>query len=169
MPAVKLSHQEGIRAVRQALTSVERPPRWPMYARQARQFLRAAIEGFDERAYGFASVTDLLRAAGKEGVLRVERDRQGAVRVFQGPNLVLPSAPDGETAEAASPSEPVEAGDAQAADAPAAKKKATRARKSTTARKAKATKKTASKTAKSSGTRKRAAKKTKAAAAEPAE
>ncbi|MNC85747.1 hypothetical protein D3C83_13590 [compost metagenome] len=30
---------------------------------------------------------DLLRAAGKEGVLRVERDRQGAVRVFPGTNL----------------------------------------------------------------------------------
>jgi hypothetical protein len=58
-----------------------------MYVRQAKQFLRNAIEGFDERKYGFASVVDLLRAAGKEGVLRVERDRQGAVRVFPGANL----------------------------------------------------------------------------------
>ncbi|HET9358992.1 MAG TPA: hypothetical protein VFO58_04545, partial [Vicinamibacterales bacterium] len=33
------------------------------------------------------SVVDLLRAAGKEGVLRIERDRQGAVRVFPGANL----------------------------------------------------------------------------------
>jgi hypothetical protein len=55
--------------------------------RQAKQFLRSAIEGFDERKYGFASVVDLLRAAGKEGVLRIERDRQGAVRVFPGSNL----------------------------------------------------------------------------------
>ena len=53
-----------------------------------------AIEGFDERKYGFASVVDLLRAAGKEGVLRIERDRQGAIRVFPGPNLVAkPAAP----------------------------------------------------------------------------
>jgi hypothetical protein len=58
-----------------------------MYVRQAKQFLRASIEGFDERKYGFASVVDLLRAGGKEGVLRIERDRQGAVRVFPGPNL----------------------------------------------------------------------------------
>jgi hypothetical protein len=58
-----------------------------MYVRQAKQFLRNAIAGFDERSYGFASVTDLLRAAGKEGVLRVDRDRQGAVRVFAGPKL----------------------------------------------------------------------------------
>ena len=41
-----------------------------MYVRQAKQFLATAIEGFDERKYGFASVVDLLRAAGKEGVLR---------------------------------------------------------------------------------------------------
>ena len=58
-----------------------------MYVRQAKQFLRNAIEGFDERKYGFASVVDLLRAAGKEGVLRIERDRQGAIRVFPGANL----------------------------------------------------------------------------------
>jgi hypothetical protein len=59
-----------------------------MYVRQARQFLRNSIAGFDERKYGFASVVDLLRAAGKEGVLRIERDRQGAVRVFPGANFV---------------------------------------------------------------------------------
>src|SRR6185369_11160732 len=60
---------------------------------QARQFLRTAIQGFDERKYGFASVVDLLRAAGKEGVFRIERDRQGAVRVFPGANLTPKAAP----------------------------------------------------------------------------
>ena len=59
-----------------------------MYVRQARQFLRSSVQDFDERKYGFASVVDLLRAAGKEGVLRIERDRQGAVRVFPGANMV---------------------------------------------------------------------------------
>ena len=54
-----------------------------------------AIEGFDERKYGFASVVDLLRAAGKEGVFRIERDRQGAVRVFPGANLVPEVGDDG--------------------------------------------------------------------------
>jgi hypothetical protein len=87
MPASPMSMQDGIRAVQQALTQGPTPPRWPMYVRQAKQFLRNAIEGFDERKYGFASVLDLLRAAGKEGVLRLERDRQGAVRVFPGVNL----------------------------------------------------------------------------------
>jgi uncharacterized protein (TIGR00288 family) len=87
MPASPMSMQDGIRAVQQAINQAATPPRWPMYVRQAKQFLRASVEGFDERKYGFASVVDLLRAAGKEGVLRIERDRQGAVRVFPGPNL----------------------------------------------------------------------------------
>ena len=82
-----MSMQDGIRAVQQALTQGTTPPRWPMYVRQAKQFLKTGIEGFDERKYGFASVVDLLRAAAKEGVLRLERDRRGAVRVFAGANI----------------------------------------------------------------------------------
>jgi hypothetical protein len=88
-----MSMQDGIRAVQQAFNQGANPPRWPMYVRQAKQFLRNSIEGFDERKYGFASVVDLLRAAGKEGVLRLERDRQGAIRVFPGVNLAGRPAP----------------------------------------------------------------------------
>lgn len=87
VPASPMTMQEGIRAVQQAFNRAAPPPRWPMYVRQAKQFLRNAIENFDERKYGFASIVDLLRAAGKEGVLRIERDRHGAVRVFPGGNL----------------------------------------------------------------------------------
>jgi hypothetical protein len=83
LPPSPMSLQDGIRAVQQALSGPN-PPRFPMYVRQAKQFLKNAIEGFDERKYGFASVVDLLRAAGKEGVVRIERDRQGAIRVFPG-------------------------------------------------------------------------------------
>jgi uncharacterized protein (TIGR00288 family) len=93
MPASPMTMQDGIRAVQRAIHDAQTPPRFPMYVRQAKQFLRSAIEGFDERKYGFASVVDLLRAAGKEGVLRIERDRQGAVRVFPGPNLASRPAP----------------------------------------------------------------------------
>ena len=92
LPPSPMSLQDGIRAVQHAFSQTATPPRWPMYVRQAKQFLRNAIEGFDERKYGFASVVDLLRAAGKEGVLRIERDRQGAVRVFPGGNLAARSA-----------------------------------------------------------------------------
>jgi uncharacterized protein (TIGR00288 family) len=87
LPSSPMTMQDGIRAVQQAIVSAAPPPRWPMYVRQAKQFLRQSIEGFDERKYGFSSVVDLLRAAGKEGVLRIERDRQGAIRVFPGANL----------------------------------------------------------------------------------
>ena len=86
LPPSPMTPQDGIHAA-QAAFSGATPPRWPMYVRQAKQFLRNAIPGFDERNYGFASVVDLLRAAGKEGVVRIERDRQGAVRVFPGTNL----------------------------------------------------------------------------------
>jgi len=87
LPSSPMTLQDGIRAVQKAFTETSNLPRWPLYVRQAKQFLRAAINGFDERNYGFASVVDLLRAAGKDGVLRVERDRQGAIRVFPGPKL----------------------------------------------------------------------------------
>ena len=39
---------------------------------------------FDERKFGFGSLVDLLRAAQREGLFRMERDRQGSVRLFPG-------------------------------------------------------------------------------------
>src|SRR5687767_14877838 len=87
LPVSPMTLQDGIRAVQKAFTDSASAPRWPLYVRQAKQFLRSAISGFDEKNYGFASVVDLLRAAGKEGVLRIERDRQGAIRVFPGEQM----------------------------------------------------------------------------------
>jgi hypothetical protein len=95
LPQSPMSMQDGIKAVQHAFAAAGASIRWPMYVRQARQFLRQAVQGFDERKYGFASVVDLLRAAGKEGVFRIERDRQGAVRVFPGANLVPKASMDG--------------------------------------------------------------------------
>lgn len=57
--------------------------KWPLYLRTVKQILRAQTPPFDERAYGFGSLVDLLRASHKEGAFRVERDRQGVIRVFQ--------------------------------------------------------------------------------------
>jgi hypothetical protein len=91
LPASPMTMQDGMRVLQKAFGNAVPPPRWSMYVRQAKQFLRNAVEGFDERHYGFTSVVDLLRAAGKDGVLRVERDRQGAVRVFAGPKLAAPT------------------------------------------------------------------------------
>jgi uncharacterized LabA/DUF88 family protein len=59
--------------------------RWPMYLRNVKQILRAADAGFDERRYGFNGLMDLLRACQRDGIVRLERDRRGGLRVFQGP------------------------------------------------------------------------------------
>jgi uncharacterized LabA/DUF88 family protein len=73
---------DGVALVRRVLAEATTPPRWPMYPRQFKQFLRNAQPDFDERRYG--SIADLMRACQKDGLLRLERDRQGALRVFAG-------------------------------------------------------------------------------------
>ncbi len=59
-------------------------PRWPMYLRNMKQYLRAADPTFDERAHGFATIHDLVRQGQREGILRIERNRQGILRIFPG-------------------------------------------------------------------------------------
>ena len=61
--------------------------RWPMYLRNVKQILRQADGGFDERRYGFSGLMDLLKACQRDGLLRIERDRRGGLRVFQGASL----------------------------------------------------------------------------------
>ncbi len=55
-----------------------------MYLRNVKQVLRQAEGGFDERRYGFGGLMDLLKALQREGFVRIERDRRGGLRVFQG-------------------------------------------------------------------------------------
>ena len=62
--------------------------RWPMYLRNAKQILRAG--GFDERRYGFGGLLELLKACQRDGLVRIERDRRGGLRVFQGAALGRP-------------------------------------------------------------------------------
>ncbi len=71
---------EGLELLRRALADPPQPPRWPMYLRQMKQFLRSTDAEFDERKHG--SIVDLMRAGQKEGLVRLERDRQGGLRVF---------------------------------------------------------------------------------------
>jgi uncharacterized LabA/DUF88 family protein len=71
---------EGVALVRALLAEATTPPRWPMYLRQMKQFIRAARPDFDERRYG--ALPDLMRACAKEGFVRLERDRQGGLRLF---------------------------------------------------------------------------------------
>jgi uncharacterized LabA/DUF88 family protein len=81
-PAPELSLPDGVALVRQILSEATVQPRWPMYLRQMKQFIRAARPDFDERRFG--SLPDLLRACQKDGLLRLERDRQGGLRAFAG-------------------------------------------------------------------------------------
>jgi hypothetical protein len=75
---------DGIREIRRLFQSAPRPPRWPMYIRQLKQYLRGVDATFDERKYGFETLGDLMRACQRDGVLRIERDRQGGMRIFPG-------------------------------------------------------------------------------------
>ena len=102
------TNADGVRLAGQILKNAT-SARWPMYVRNVKQLLRAyrgdgnvgangdggpggSVEsagpgGFDERQYGFGGLMDLLRACQKEGLLRVERDRRGGLRVFPGQAL----------------------------------------------------------------------------------
>ncbi|MGH9373205.1 MAG: NYN domain-containing protein, partial [Vicinamibacterales bacterium] len=82
---------DGIREVRRIFQAAQNPPRFPMYVRQARQFMRGVDPTFDERKFGFGNLQDLLRACQREGLFRIERDRQGVIRLFPG-NVMQPVA-----------------------------------------------------------------------------
>ncbi len=75
---------DAVAEVRRLFQAAQQPPRWPMYVRQVKQYLRGVDPNFDERKFGFHSLNDLLRACQKEGLFRMERDRQGVIRFFQG-------------------------------------------------------------------------------------
>ncbi|HUR36151.1 MAG TPA: NYN domain-containing protein [Vicinamibacterales bacterium] len=78
---------DGVRAASQLLTAAT-TARWPMYLRNVKQILRAG--NLDERRYGFGGLMDLLKACQRDGLVRIERDRRGGLRVFQGPNMARP-------------------------------------------------------------------------------
>jgi hypothetical protein len=89
-PAVTESAADGVRFVSEVLQKAT-TARWPMYIRNVKQLLRAADSGFDERRYGFGGLMDLLRACQRDGVMRLERDRRGGLRVFPGAALQRPA------------------------------------------------------------------------------
>jgi uncharacterized LabA/DUF88 family protein len=85
-PAATHTNAEGVARASQILAGATNA-RWPMYLRNVKQILRAVDGGFDERQYGFGGLMDLLRALQRENLVRVERDRRGGLRVFQGSAL----------------------------------------------------------------------------------
>jgi uncharacterized LabA/DUF88 family protein len=97
---------DAVNDVRHLFQTAQQPPRWPMYVRQAKQFMRNVDPTFDERKFGFNSIVDLLRACQRDGLFRIERDRQGVMRLFQG--NVMQAAPEGAAAgeQASTPGAP---------------------------------------------------------------
>ena len=83
-PASAPRASEAVAEVRRLFQNAQQPPRWPMYVRQVKQYLRGVDPTFDERKFGYQSLNDLLRACQKDGLFRMERDRQGVIRFFQG-------------------------------------------------------------------------------------
>ena len=88
--------EAGVQRAGQILSAAT-TARWPMYLRNVKQILRQADGGFDERRYGFGGLMDLLKACQREGLVRIERDRRGGLRVFQGAAMaraaVMPGLP----------------------------------------------------------------------------
>ena len=80
----RLGPVEGFRILEAAFTRPGVSPRFPMYVRQVKQYVRQVDENFDERKYGFTGMVDALRYGQREGLFRLDRDRQGVVRVYPG-------------------------------------------------------------------------------------
>jgi uncharacterized LabA/DUF88 family protein len=90
---------DALRVVQEAVASAG-AVRWPLYVRQVKQLIRTADPQFDERRYGFGNVIDFLKQMQREGALRVERDRQGVVRVWPGTQAARPASADRDAAVA---------------------------------------------------------------------
>ncbi|MBI4474638.1 MAG: NYN domain-containing protein [Acidobacteria bacterium] len=85
--------EEGVRAIREIFENAQITPHWPMYLRNVKQYIKNAAPAFDERKYGFHSFLEAVRAAQRAGLLRLERNRQGILRVYAGNQLPHPQRP----------------------------------------------------------------------------
>ena len=83
-PQTPVQAEEGIRAMQDAFQNSKVTPHWPMYLRNVKQFIKNASPTFDEQRYGFHSFLEAVRAAQRGGLFRLERNRQGILRVFPG-------------------------------------------------------------------------------------
>src|SRR5262249_17290656 len=76
--------EEGVRAMQEAFQNARIPPHWPMYLRNVKQFIKNALPNFDEHRYGFHSFLEAVRSGQRAGLFRLERNRQGILRVYPG-------------------------------------------------------------------------------------
>jgi len=100
--------QQAVESTRNVFSRATQPPRWPMYVRQLKQYIRGVDSVFDERKWGFATVMEFLRVCQREGLFRLERDRRGQIRVFPGAALQSASMSAGVSAQTTGEQQPSE-------------------------------------------------------------
>jgi uncharacterized protein (TIGR00288 family) len=83
--------EEGNRALFDVFRNAKISPHWPMYLRNVKQYVKNAAPNYDERRYGFANFLEAVRAAGRSGLFRLERNRQGILRIFAGTQFPRPT------------------------------------------------------------------------------
>ena len=84
IPPTPMQAEEGVRAMQEAFQKSKVTPHWPMYLRNVKQFIKNSSPTFDEHRYGFHSFLEAMRSAQRAGLFRLERNRQGILRVFPG-------------------------------------------------------------------------------------
>src|SRR5438094_59626 len=83
-PPSPMQVEEGVRAMQEAFQNSRIAPHWPMYLRNVKQFIKNALPTFDEHRYGFHSFLEAVRSGQRAGLFRLERNRQGILRVYPG-------------------------------------------------------------------------------------
>jgi len=78
---------EAIRSLADIFQHATVVPHWPMYLRNVKQYIKNAAPSFDERKFGFTNFLETVRACQRTGLFRLERNRQGILRVFPGPQF----------------------------------------------------------------------------------
>src|SRR5262249_10002025 len=91
--------EEGVRVMQEAFQNARIPPHWPMYLRNVKQFIKNALPNFDEHRYGFHSFLEAVRSGQRAGLFRLERNRQGILRVYPGNQISPMQRPMGGRAE----------------------------------------------------------------------
>lgn len=81
-PVASRPPEEAVELLARVLEPLRGTNPRPLYLRNVKQLLRNEQPGFDEQRHGFASLVELLRAGQTQNLLRLQRDRRGALRVF---------------------------------------------------------------------------------------
>ncbi len=96
LPASPEKIEEGVRALFEVFQNAKVVPHWPMYLRNVKQYIKNAAPAFDDRRYGFVNFLEAVRACGRAGLFRLERNRQGILRIFAGSQFPQQTAASGQ-------------------------------------------------------------------------